>query len=1175
MTTAARTVVMTTVRACVCAAAAAVVSGVQAATTPAGRAPDQRPDAVLLEAGVPIERGISGARHDLYEVESSAGQLIRIVVESRDVEPIVRLVGADGAVAIEAEDSAYENRVELAIPAEDASVHRIEVASRYPGAPAGTYRIRLEGPRETNETDRRLFEARRQHTASVRLAREGAFDEARTRAERALRIREAALGLDHPDVAVSLTVLALVLNAKADYGGAEALCRRALAIVEKAFGADHPALADVLDSLAANERMKGSHAGAEDAAGRALAIREARLGERHALTAVSLRTLADIHADRGQFAKGRAAIDRALDIARERYGPEHLEYAAFLARAARYQFYGGDYARAEALFTETLRLRERLAGEDSLAAADSLSGLAYVALQSSREVESEDLHRRVLAIRERMLGPDHPEVALILNNLGLIATRRRDYRAAEAFHLRALAIREGVLGLTHPHVGHSLNNLGLVYWRQEDYPKAKAFYQRALEVAEAVNGPESLALTSPLANLGILSKETGDYDRAEAHYRRALSILEKAYGLEHPQLRVVVESLGILYRDRRDYARAEPMFLRTLEITERSFGPDHPDVVRHLHNLAKLQVAKGDRAGALASLRRAAAIEERQLPLNLAIGSERQKLAYFRPFARALREAVAFHAQHAPADPAARDLAAGLVVQRKGRVLDAMADSLGAIASRSGPEDRATLDRLRDVTSKLSALVLGGPQQRAPAAHQHSIKALADEREQLEDEVSRRSAGRYARTSPATLAAVQAAVPEGAALVEFVIYRPYDPAVPFESPDFYGAPRYAAYVIASEGEVRWSDLGPASTIDAAIETLREAVQDPRRADVKDAARALDAAIMQPVRALTGEVARLLVSPDGQLALVPFEALVDEGGQYLVERFSFSYLSAGRDLLRMQVPRPAGTAPLLVADPLFGEPAAAAAGARPGATARAAAAPRRSITAGADLSSVYFAPIAGTRYEAQSIRSIFADARVLTGAQATESALHAARAPAILHIATHGFFLDDPDDPASGARRGAAVGARAIQAAPARIENPLLRSGLALAGANLAAAGTEDGILTALEAAHLNLWGTKLVTLSACDTGVGVVRNGEGVYGLRRSIFLAGAETLVMSLWPVSDAVTRELMTAYYKGLKAGLGRGAALRQVQLSMLERRGREHPFYWASFIQAGEWANLEGRR
>ena len=139
----------------------------------------------------------------------------------------------------------------------------------------------------------------------------------------------------------------------------------------------------------------------------------------------------------------------------------------------------------------------------------------------------------------------------------------------------------------------------------------------------------------------------------------------------------------------------------------------------------------------------------------------------------------------------------------------------------------------------------------------------------------------------------------------------------------------------------------------------------------------------------------------------------------------------------------------------------------------------------------------------------------------------------------------------------------------------MRSGLAFAGANLRNGSNDDGILTALEASGLNLWGTKLVVLSACDTGVGEVRNGEGVYGLRRAFVLAGAESLVMSLWPISDYTTRELMTNYYRNLKQGMGRGEALRQVQLDMLKQNPNLHPFYWANFIQSGEWANLDGKR
>jgi CHAT domain-containing protein len=303
--------------------------------------------------------------------------------------------------------------------------------------------------------------------------------------------------------------------------------------------------------------------------------------------------------------------------------------------------------------------------------------------------------------------------------------------------------------------------------------------------------------------------------------------------------------------------------------------------------------------------------------------------------------------------------------------------------------------------------------------------------------------------------------------------------------------------------------------------------------------------------------RLLVSPDGELNLIPFAALVDEEGHYLIERYSITYLTSGRDLLRMQVAREGKGKPLVIADPAFGEPDAHN--------------QLASVTAAHEMSELYFAPLGGTAEEARSIQTLFPDASLLTGKAATESALKAIAPPRILHIATHGFFLVD-----AGSAGGNPVTSMRGAGASSSIENPLLRSGLALAGANHRGNGEGDnGILTALEASGLNLWGSKLAVLSACDTGLGEVRNGEGVYGLRRAFVLAGAESLLMSLWPVSDYSTRSLMAAYYKNLKQGLGRGEALRQVQLQLLKSNPPLPPFYWANFIQSGEWANLDGQR
>jgi CHAT domain-containing protein len=339
---------------------------------------------------------------------------------------------------------------------------------------------------------------------------------------------------------------------------------------------------------------------------------------------------------------------------------------------------------------------------------------------------------------------------------------------------------------------------------------------------------------------------------------------------------------------------------------------------------------------------------------------------------------------------------------------------------------------------------------------------------------------------------------------------------------------------------------------------------------------VDQKVMAPVRAVAGTANHLLVSPEGELNLVPFEALVDENQKFLVEQYAITYLTTGRDLLRMQNPRASHSAPMVVANPLFGEPEATlvAESRKPQDGGKSSTLQRRNVTTGATLADMYFAPLPGTEQEARSIQALFPDAEVVTGRDATKSALKQANAPQILHIATHGFFLNDPQTTGSESA-GTRAATATSKKADATEDNPLLHSGLALSGANATKDSNENGVLTGLEAAGLNLWGTKLVTLSACETGIGTVKNGEGVYGLRRAFFLAGTETLVMSLWDVSDRVTREMMSSYYAGLKRGMGRGEALRETQLAMLKRKDRQHPFYWASFIQAGEWANLDGKR
>jgi CHAT domain-containing protein/Tfp pilus assembly protein PilF len=923
---------------------------------------------------------------------------------------------------------------------------------------------------------------------------------------------------------------ALKLRDAGKYDEAIPLFERALEIRERILGPDHRDIAEALNSLAILYYYKGDSVRAELLCQRALIIREKALGPGHPDVADSLKNLAFICVDRGDYAKAELLCRRALTIKERELGLEHTELASYIHDLA--------------LFCQNQR----------------------------NYAEAEPLYRRALAIREKMPGPEHPAVAQTLNNLANIYRDKGDYAKAEPLYRRALSIRKKALGVEHPDVAQSLNNLAVLYSYEGDYAKAEPLYQYALVIKEKRLGPEHLSLATSLNGLAILYYNKGDSGKAEMLHRRALAVREKALGPKHPEVAISFNNLALVYAKNGEYAKAEPLFQRALAIREKSLGPEHPYVADSLNNLAMLNAAKGDIAQAIAFQSRANNISERDLALNL-IGSERQKLAYLALFLKQTDFTLSLHSQLAPNDPQALDLAFTTLLRRKGRGLDVMADTVSILRRRAKLEDQALMDQLAYARSRLAALTLRESAMANPETYLARLKPIEEEVEKLEAELSSRSA--EFRTQTVTLATVQAALPRGSVLIEFAVFTPQKPQTWKSEP-----PRYLAYLLPAQGHPRWVDLGEAATIDRAIGAWRKALRDPKRTDVKRLARAVDDKVMLPVRSLLakapGETRHLLIAPDGSLNLVPFAALVDERKRYLIERHTISYLTSGHDLLRLQTSPPSKSAPLIMANPVFGRAETPAMQASQNSENSRAG---DQVWGEIDPTVVFFYPLPGSEREALAIKAALPEASVLLRRDATETTLKQLKAPRILHIATHGFFLKDQEAPPAE-RRG--VSGDDLLRLPvrlskwaAKIENPLLRSGLALAGANERRSGDDDGVLTALEAASLDLWGTNLVVFSACDTGVGEVKNGEGVFGLRRALALAGSRTQVMSLWTVSDNKTGSLMAGYYRRLLKGEGCGEALRQIQLEMLKDANRRHPYHWASFIQAGEWANLDGQR
>jgi CHAT domain-containing protein len=642
--------------------------------------------------------------------------------------------------------------------------------------------------------------------------------------------------------------------------------------------------------------------------------------------------------------------------------------------------------------------------------------------------------------------------------------------------------------------------------------------------------------------------DQGDYANAEPLFRRALEIDEALLGAVHPRLAVRLNGLAEVLRLRGEYQRAEPLYERVQSIREQTLGASHPQVADAWIARSLLRYASGDFAGAAALLSRGSELREETLALVLTAGSEDAKRQYLSKIADETDIAVSLHLGAAPESATAASLALNDIVQRKGRSLDAMADHLGNLRRRLDAADQDVLRQLSAARGRLAGLVLNGI---STATQQEAAAKLRSDIQALEQTISARSAEFRAASSVATLGDIQRALPGGAVLIEFASYRPFN--VHKSRTDRFAPLRYAAYVLSKTGIVVSVDLGEADRVDRDVERFRRALATPANQDAGAAGRALYQALIQPIETSLRGVEHVFVAPDGPLNLIPFAALVGADGKYLIESHTISYMTSGRDFMRLSgpanPPRAAGP-PLVVANPSFDRDSGQA-------------------SAGPADARLRFLPLPGTAAEAKALANVLPDARIYTGTDASETLLKEMRAPSVLHIATHGFFLRPTGIQTAGVTRGLSI-VPPPSAPGTQRDDALVLSGLALAGANQRAGGSgEDGILTALEAASLDLWGTRLVVLSACETGVGEARNGEGVYGLRRALVLAGSESQVMSLWQVSDTATMDLMSAYYQRLRAGEGRAEALRNVQRRFLQSgSSRSHPFYWASFIQSGDW-------
>jgi tetratricopeptide (TPR) repeat protein/CHAT domain-containing protein len=996
----------------------------------------------------------------------------------------------------------------------------------------------------------------------------------------ALDITQQALGKNHPEVAPILGNLAETYRAMGNYAAAEPLYRQAVKIERKAFGADSPEVATSLNNLAILYATIGNYAAAEPLYRQAIDIRRQALGEGHPQYATVLNNLASLYRAMGNYAAAEPLYRQALGILQRALGEDHPQFGVVLNNLALQYQEMGNYTAAEPVYRQALDIVRRTLGEDHPEYATTLSNLASLYQAMGNYAAAEPLYRQALEIRRRALGEDHPDSAESLDDLAELYRLMGNYAAAEPLYRQALDIVRQALGEGHPLYATVLHNLALLHEEMGNHAAAEPLCRQALNIVLQAQGENHPDLVPVLKNLAVLYQGMGNYTAAEALYRQALDIVGKAFGEDHPEYAGALNNLSALYYVLGNYDAAEPLCRQAVEIRRRALGENHPDYAGSLSNLGTLCVATNREAEAMPLMQEAAAIDDRMIGQVFSIGSESRRMAYLRTLEVHLHAFLSLVLQYPSCCREREQAGLELVLRRKAIGAEALAVQRDAVLGGRYPALEPKMQELATWRRQIAQKALTGPGPDGPQAHQQLLAEWTARKERLEEELARQIPEMHLdqRLRAANRQAVAQALPEASALIEFVRF----PVCDFEAVPARGEPRWkpAHYlgfvVLAGEPEaVEMVDLGEAGPIDDRVAAFRASItggaerrdleaEAPEAAEAPGDGAALRAAVFDRLLPALGGRTRLFLAPDGDLTRLPFEALPVGGERYLIDGYQISYLSAGRDVIRFGAVATGLPGPALVAaDPDFD--LGAQARPRP---AEAGDPPRRQ-SRDLDRGSLRFRRLPGTRAEGERIAKLLGVQPLLSGA-VLETRLKSHHSPGILHIATHGFFL--PNQKHDPNQERLAFGTMADRLGRlSTIENPLLRSGLALAGANTWCQGgvlpdeAEDAILNGEDVAGMDLLDTGLVVLSACETGLGEVQVGEGVFGLRRAFVLAGARTLVMSLWKVPDQETQELMLDFYQRILAGRPRAEALREAQLAMKARCSS--PLYWGAFICQGD--------
>ncbi|MBL8152191.1 MAG: tetratricopeptide repeat protein, partial [Blastocatellia bacterium] len=706
---------------------------------------------------------------------------------------------------------------------------------------------------------------------------------------RALEIFEKILGYSNAQTLSTLNNLAALYKDKSDYEKAETLYKKVLTTYEKTLPPSHPQTAMVLNDLGILYLEKGNYKESEIFLQRGLEASKKK-GEMSIDMARAVNTLASLYVYRGEYEKAEPMFKQALEIYRKILGDSHAQISILLANLGQVYTELGDYKKGEDLLQKSLDIAKKSLGENHPRVAKSFNQLAAVYITKGDYRRGENLLKKSIEIYQKTLGTSHIESTNAINNLAALYKTKGEYDKAEALQNRNLQINKKVFGDSSIQVAQSLHNMARLYIAKKEYKKAELLYKKSLEMYEKVVGASHPDTASSLANLGALYRLVERYDEAEISLKKSLEIYENVLGASHPQVSTALNNLGLIYISKEEYLKAEPLLQRAVEIARNSVGSSHPLLITGLRNMSLLSEYKGKIEEAIEYQTETNKSREQFLVRNLTAGSERQKLTFLNLSENDFHRTLSLH-REAPKNKQALLASLTVVLQRKGRALDAMAQNIETLRTRAAEGDRELLDELSNKRSELSVATLKGIGKENVEGYKERLNKLEKDVEELEEKVGQRVAEFKLQAQPITLEVVQKAIPEDTVLIEFAAYKVLNTKTKENERS-----RYVVYTLERNGMPKWVDLGETETIDNAVYKLRTALRNRKSlaaTDIIPAAKRVDRLVMKPVRKLlAGSRKRLVISPDGALNVLPFAALIDETGKYLIEKYKLSYLTSG-------------------------------------------------------------------------------------------------------------------------------------------------------------------------------------------------------------------------------------------------------------------------------------------